>query len=82
MVPLSAVARLDLLVGGGGGNHERRRCQLLGGSGGMLPRKILNNRISEIAFSAFGEHLFAAIFFVEAVNTIHNFDPLIIEAKH
>ena len=60
MVPLSAVARLDLL--GGGGNHDRRRRELLGGSGGMLPRKILNYRISEIAFSAFGENLFPAIF--------------------
>ena len=72
MVPLSAVARLDLL--GGGRNHERRRRELLGGSAGMLPRKILNYRISEIAFSAFGEHLFPAIFLVEAVNTIHIFD--------
>ena len=47
----SAVARLDLLQGVGGGNSES-----LGGSGGMLPRKILNYRVSEIAFSAFGEH--------------------------
>ena len=50
-----AVARLDLLAGGGG-NHERGRRELRGGSGGMLPRKILNYRVSEIAFSAFGEH--------------------------
>ena len=49
----SAVARLDLL---GGGHHERRRRELLGGSGDMLPRRILNCRVSEIAFSAFGEH--------------------------
>ena len=49
----SAVARLDLL---GGRHHERRRRELLGGSGGMLPRRILNCRVSEIAFSAFGEH--------------------------
>ena len=45
----SAVARLDLL----GGAPSRA---LLGGSGGMLPRRILNCRVSEIAFSAFGEH--------------------------
>ena len=51
----SAVARLDLL-GGGGRHHEGRRRELLGGSGGMLPRRILNCRVSEIAFSAFGEH--------------------------
>ena len=53
-----AVARLDLLGGGGGGGgkHERRRREVLGGSGGMLPRKILNYSVSEIAFSAFGEH--------------------------
>ena len=50
----SAVARLDLW--GGGGHHERRRRELLGGSGDMLPRRILNCRVSEIAFSAFGEH--------------------------
>ena len=49
----SAVARLDLL---GGRHHERRRRELLGGSGGMLPRRILNCKVSEIAFSAFGEH--------------------------
>ena len=49
----SAVARFDLL---GGGNHERRRHEPLGGSGGMVPGKILNYRVSEIAFSAFGEH--------------------------
>ena len=50
----SAVERLDLW--GGGGHHERRRRELLGASGGMLPRRILNCRVSEIAFSAFGEH--------------------------
>ena len=33
-------------IGGGG---------LLGGSGDMLPRKILNYRVSKIAFSALGE---------------------------
>ena len=46
----SAVARLDLFAGG---NHERRRREL---QGGILPRKVLNYRVSEIAFSAFGEH--------------------------
>ena len=51
----SAVARLDLL---GGANHERRRRELLGGSGGMLPRKILKCKVFEIAFSAFREHDF------------------------
>ena len=43
----SAVARLDLL---GGRNHERRRRELLGGSGGMHPWKILKYGVSEIAF--------------------------------
>ena len=50
---LSAVARLDLLEEA---NHERRRLELLGGSGGMLYLKILKYRVSEIAFSAFGEY--------------------------
>ena len=44
---------LDLL---GGANEERGRRELLGGSGGMLPRKILNYRVSAIAFPAFREH--------------------------
>ena len=39
---------------GGGG--------LLGGSGDTLPRKILNYRVSKIAFSALGERYFPAIF--------------------
>ena len=53
----AAVARLDLLgAGGGGDNPERRRREVLGGSGGILPRKILNYSVSEIAFSALGEH--------------------------
>ena len=55
---LSAIATLDLL----GVSHERRRRELLVGSGGMLPRKILKYRVTEIAFSAFQEHLFPAIF--------------------
>ena len=38
------------LIGEGGGesNHARRRRELLGGSGGMLPRKILKYDVSEI----------------------------------
>ena len=64
----SAVARLDLFGGVGGGgvevgeNHKPRRRELLGGFGGMLTRKILNYTVSQIAFSAFTEHLFPAIF--------------------
>ena len=42
-------------IGGRGGG-------LLGGSGGMLPRKILNYRVSKIAFSALGARYFPAIF--------------------
>ena len=56
-------------------NHERRRRELLGGSGSMLPRKILNYRVSEIAFSAFGEHQFPAIF-LSWSKKINNFDAL------
>ena len=32
---------------------ERRRRELLGGSGGMLPREILKSQVSEMAFPAF-----------------------------
>ena len=46
----------------GGGNHERRGRELLGGSEGMLPLKVLKYRVSEIAFSALREHQFPAIF--------------------
>ena len=53
----SALARLDLL-GGGGGNHERRSLKLLGG----FPLKYLKYRVSDIAFSAFREHSFPALF--------------------
>ena len=42
-------------------NHEHLRCELLGGAGGMLPRKILKYRVSEIAFSAFQEHDFSLL---------------------
>ena len=44
LVMCSAVGRLDLLGEGGGCNHEFRRLELLGGSGGMLPQKILKYR--------------------------------------
>ena len=55
----SAVARLDLLGGGGGrGDHERRSRKLLGG----FPLKYLKYRVSDIAFSAFREHSFPALF--------------------
>ena len=55
----SAVGRLDLLGGGGGGgNHERRSRKLLGG----FPLKYLKYRVSDIAFSAFREHSFPALF--------------------
>ena len=42
---------------GGGGEHEFARLvpkarESLGGSGGMLPRKILKNRVSLMAFPA------------------------------
>ena len=43
-------------IGGEGGGG------LLGGSGDTLPRKILNYRVSKIAFSALGERYFPAIF--------------------
>ena len=36
--------------GGGGGENERLRNNLQGGCRGMLPRKILNYRISEMGF--------------------------------
>ena len=49
----SAVARLDLL---GEPITSAEGASCLGGPGGMLPRKILNYRVSEVAFSAFGEH--------------------------
>ena len=43
-------------IGGEGGGG------LLGGSGDMLPRKILSYRVSKIAFSALGERYFPGIF--------------------
>ena len=48
----SAVARLDLLAGGGG-QSGAPKARAARGSGGMLPWKILNYRVSQIAFSAF-----------------------------
>ena len=69
---ISTVARLDFFGGegggGSGGNHERRRRELLGGPGGMLPRKILNYRVSEIAFQPSESINFQQFFFVEAIN--------------
>ena len=47
---------------------ERRRRELLGGPGGMLPRKILNYRVSEIAFQPSESINFQQFFFVEAIN--------------
>ena len=47
-----------MLGGGGGGGHEFARLapkvrEPLGGSGGMLPRKISKNRVSLMPFPAF-----------------------------
>ena len=46
------------ILGGGGGRQEFARLapkarEPLGGSGGMLPRKILKNRVSLMPFPAF-----------------------------
>ena len=41
--------------GGGGGARERRRREPLGGSGGMLPQKILKCRGLEMLFPAFSK---------------------------
>ena len=50
-VPSAVPGRLDLLGGGGGGgDNERLRNNLQAGCRGMLPRKILNYRISEMGF--------------------------------
>ena len=38
-----------------GGAHERRRREALGGSGGMLPQKILKARGLEMLFPAFSK---------------------------
>ena len=37
---------------------ERQRCELLGGSGGMLPRKILKSTLSDMLFSASFHEIF------------------------
>ena len=37
---------------------EHQRCEPLGGSGGMLPQKILKSRHSEMPFSAFSNRYF------------------------
>ena len=52
----SAIARFDLLGGGGRAIMSTKGTGCYGGSGGMVPRKILKYRVSEIAFSAFREH--------------------------
>ena len=36
------------MVGGGGGARERRRREPVGGSGGMVPHKILKSRGSSV----------------------------------
>ena len=41
--------------GGGGGARERRRRETLGGSGGMLPQKILKSKGLEMLFPAFSK---------------------------
>ena len=43
---------------GGGAENERRRRELVGGSGGILPHKILKSRVSEIVFTAFSARYF------------------------
>ena len=50
------------LINFGGGGHEFAQLmpkarEPLGGSGGMLPRKILKNRVSLMPFPAFSEFL-------------------------
>ena len=41
-----------------GAENERRRRELVGGSGGILPPKILKSRVSEIVFTAFSARYF------------------------
>ena len=47
-----------ILKWGGGAENERRRRELVGGSGGILPPKILKSRVSEIVFTAFSARYF------------------------
>ena len=55
----SAVARvIKVVVGGGEGTRERQRRNRLGGSGGMLPQKILKSRGLEMLFAAFCKSYF------------------------
>ena len=42
----------------GGWENEHRRCKPLGGSGGMLPQKILKSRCWEMPFPAFSNRYF------------------------
>ena len=42
----------------GGAENERQRRELVGGSGGILPPKILKSRVSEIVFTAFSVRYF------------------------
>ena len=41
-----------------GAENERQRRELVGGSGGILPQKILKSRVSEIVFTAFSARYF------------------------
>ena len=43
---------------GGGAENKRRRRELVGGSWGILPQKILKSRVSEIVFTAFSARYF------------------------
>ena len=45
---LQCCSKVGFIGGGGESNHARRRRELRGGSGGMLPRKILKYDVSEI----------------------------------
>ena len=42
----------------GGAENERQRRELVGGSGGILPQKVLKSRVSEIVFTAFSARYF------------------------
>jgi len=42
----------------GGAENGPRRRELVGGSGGILPQKILKSRVSEIVFTAFSARYF------------------------
>ena len=48
-------SRGNISGGGGGGARDRRRHGLLGGSGGMLPQKILKSKGLEMLFPVFSK---------------------------